>query len=553
MAKPVLLVVDDDSGVRAAAEDGLREEFGADFRVRGAESGTAALEKLREFARRGQPVALILADHQLPGLSGQALLEQAADLFPEAKRVLYTSDAKTDAAVRESGEVGIDAYLLKPWDSPEAALYPVLQDLLDEWQETFRPPFAGVRVVGFQWSPQAHEVKDFLARNRVPYLWLDVERDPDARRLVQEMKVGWDRLPLLLFPDGSHLFDPEDTEIAEKIGLSTEAELPFYDLIIVGGGPAGLAAAVYAASEGLRTIIIEQEAPGGQAGMSARIENYLGFPDGVSGGELAQRGVSQAQRFGVEILAARRVTGIRVEEPYRVVTLDDEDELYCHTVLLATGVAWRTLDAPGCQSLVGAGVYYGAASAEAVACRDEDVYLLGGGNSAGQAAMLLSRYARSVTLLAVEESFEEKMSQYLLDRLEHTPNVHLRPCCTVSEASGERRLESITIKNVQTEETETVPASGLFVFIGAAPETDWLAGMVERDEQGYILCGAELPRQGGRPRNWRLEREPRMLETSVPGVFVAGDVRAGSVKRVASAVGEGSMAIQFIHEYLRER
>ncbi|MGI9179930.1 MAG: FAD-dependent oxidoreductase [Longimicrobiaceae bacterium] len=553
MAKPVLLVVEDDPQLLESAEEGLRSEFGGDFRVLGAASGTEALERLRDLRQRGAAVALLLVNHELGEMSGKEFLGQALEICPDMRGVLYTDDAESDAEARESNQVSVDTYLLRPWDSPEVSLYPVLRDLLEEWQSTFRPPFSGVRVVGFQWSAKAHEVKDFLARNRVPYLWPDVERDTDARRLVEEMGAEWGRLPLLLFPDGTHLLEPTDAEIAEKIGLSTEAESPFYDLIIVGGGPSGLAAAVYGASEGLRTIIIEQEAPGGQAGMSSRIENYLGFPEGLSGGELAQRAVAQAKRFGVEILAARQVEGLRVDGPYRVVTLDEGDELYCHSVLLATGVAWRTLDAPGCQTLIGAGVYYGAASAEAPALRDEDVYLLGGGNSAGQAAMLLSRYARSVTLLALEESFAERMSQYLLERLESTPNVTLRPCCTIAEAQGEGRLETITIENVQTADKETVPAAGLYVFIGAAPETDWLEGVVARDEKGFILCGSALTRDGNGQRNWKLEREPHMLETSVPGVFVAGDVRSGSVKRVASAVGEGSMAIQFIHEYLRER
>ncbi|CAN5708572.1 FAD-dependent oxidoreductase [soil metagenome] len=553
MAKPVLLVVEDDPQLLESAEEGLRSEFGGDFRVLGAASGTEALERLRDLRRRGAAVALLLVNHELEEMPGKEFLAQALEICPDMRGVLYTDDAESDAEVRESNQVSVDTYLLRPWESPEVSLYPVLRDLLEEWQSTFRPPFSGVRVVGFQWSAKAHEIKDFLARNRVPYLWLDVERDTDARRLVEETGAEWGRLPLLLFPDGTHLLEPTDVEIAEEIGLSTEAEHPFYDLIIVGGGPSGLAAAVYGASEGLRTIIIEQEAPGGQAGMSSRIENYLGFPEGLSGGELAQRAVAQAKRFGVEILAARQVEGLRVDGPYRVVTLDEGDELYCHSVLLATGVAWRTLDAPGCQTLIGAGVYYGAASAEAPALRDEDVYLLGGGNSAGQAAMLLSRYARSVTLLALEESFAERMSQYLLERLESTPNVTLRPCCTIAEAQGEGRLETITIENVQTADKETVPAAGLYVFIGAAPETDWLEGVVARDEKGFILCGSALTRDGNGQRNWKLEREPHMLETSVPGVFVAGDVRSGSVKRVASAVGEGSMAVQFIHEYLRER
>lgn len=410
-----------------------------------------------------------------------------------------------------------------------------------------------VRVVGFQWSPQSHEVRDFLARNGVSYRWLDLERSGRGRALLEEVGAGTDRLPVIVFPDGSWLAEPDDARIAERIGLHTEAERPFYDLIIVGGGPAGLAAAVYAASEGLRTLIVEQEAPGGQAGQSAAIENYLGFPEGITGADLARRAVAQAERFGVEILAARRVARVRADGAYRYAEMDDGDELRCHALLLATGVAWRVLDAPGCPRLVGAGVYYGAAAAEAHAVAEKDVYLLGGGNSAGQAAMLLARNARSVTLLVLEDAIEERMSQYLVDRIRRTPNVHVRTGHTVVEAHGEGRLEKITIQEVATGKTETALANALFVFIGAAPRTEWLEELLERDEDGYVMCGAEMLRDDGPPEGWPLERDPYLLETSVPGIFVAGDVRAGSVKRVASAVGEGSMAVTFVHQYLRDR
>jgi thioredoxin reductase (NADPH) len=409
-----------------------------------------------------------------------------------------------------------------------------------------------VRAVGFQWTPHAHEVRDFLARNAVPYRWLDVESTPEARSLLEEAGLGTEHLPVLFFADGSHLAAPSDAEIAERIGHHTEAASPFYDLIVVGGGPAGLAAAVYGASEGLRTLIVEREAPGGQAGQSSSIENYLGFPEGITGAELARRAVEQARRFGVEILTARRVTGVRAGEPYRYVTLDDGQALRCYVVLLAIGVSWRVLEAPGCPSLTGAGIYYGAAAAEAHAARGQDVYLLGGGNSAGQAAMLLARYARSVTMLVLEDSIEERMSKYLVERILHTPNIHVRTGHTVEEAHGEGRLQEITVRNVETEETEKVVANALFVFIGAVPETDWLEGVVARDPQGFILCGDDLAEDGGDPRRWTLERPPLRLETSLPGVFVAGDARAGSVKRVASAVGEGAIAVQFIHQYLGE-
>ncbi|MBA2669731.1 MAG: FAD-dependent oxidoreductase [Gemmatimonadetes bacterium] len=408
-----------------------------------------------------------------------------------------------------------------------------------------------LRVIGFQWSPATHDIKDFLSRSRVPYLWMDAETRAGARERMGELGVSPRELPLVIFEDGTFLRQPTDVEIAERVGLSTEAAWPFYDLVVVGGGPAGMSAAIYAGSEGLRTVILDGDAPGGQAGQSARIENFIGFPEGLSGNELAHRAVEQARRFEVEIVAARKVVGLRVEEPFRVVVLDDERELFCNAVLLATGVNWRTLDAPGCQSLVGAGVYYGAASAEASAVRGQDVYLLGGGNSAGQAAMHLARFARSVTMLVLEETIEEHMSQYLLDRIGETQNVHVRSCCTIATAGGTERLESLTIENVTTSEIETVPASSLFVFIGAAPETEWLSGVLERDANGFLLTGPDARNAAGPA--WEPERAPFPLETSVPGVFAAGDVRAGSVKRIGAAVGDGATAIQFIHQWLAER
>lgn len=553
MANPVLLIV-------APAEDGLsmlerdvREAHGTDLDVRRANSTSNALAALQSAKGNEEPVALVLVDDRTPSVSVREFLEEAAALYPDAKRVVVTAGGEPDQGEETKNGLRIDAFLSRTAAAAENSLLPVLRDLLDEWRAECQPRSTEVRVLGFQWSPQAHEVKDFLARNRVPYVWSDVEHDRDARRLAEEAGADLRELPLLIFPDGSRLTQPTDAEVAEKIGLSTEAESPFYDLIIVGGGPAGLAAAVYGASEGLRTIILEKEAPGGQAGQSARIENYLGFPDGLSGGELAQRAVAQAKRFGVEILAARPATALRPDGRYHVITLDNGNELTCHAMLLSVGVSWRILDAPGCTALVGAGVYYGAASAEAAAFRDQDVYVLGGGNSAGQAVMLLSRYARTVTMLVLEETIEERMSAYLIERIRATPNIEVRTGSTVIEAHGEGRLEEITIQDVASGKTEQVIGNALFVFIGASPQTDWLEGAVERDEQGFILSGDALPRENGRPPNWRLKRQPFMLETSVPGVFVAGDVRAGSVKRVASAVGEGSMAVQFIHQHLKDR
>lgn len=408
-----------------------------------------------------------------------------------------------------------------------------------------------VRVVGFRWAPATHEVKDYLARNRVPYYWIDLEKNASGRGLLDETGVSTSDLPLVLFPDGTHLTNPDDAQIAEKIGLSTEAESPFYDLVVVGGGPAGMAAAVYASSEGVRTLVVDRETPGGQAGMSASIENYLGFPDGLSGAELAELSVAQAAGFGVEIVAAREAIGLRAEDPYRVVDLDDGRSIYCHSVLLATGVSWRVLEAPGCRDLIGRGIYYGAASAEASSCREQDVYLIGGGNSAGQAAMELARYASTVTLVAPEEDFAERMSEYLLDRLREMPNIRFRSGTQVTNATGAHRLEAITLEAVDSGATETLPTGALFVFIGAQPVTEWLDGLVARDDQGYLLSGgAGLERA---PLPWKADRDPYPLESSMPGVFVAGDARAGAVKRIGAAVGEGASAVQYIHEYLREQ
>ena len=548
-AKPALLTVDDDPEVLRAVERDLRREYGDRFRVLRAESGATALEALKQLKLRNDPVALFLVDQRMPQMSGVEFLEEAMQLFPDAKRVLLTAYADTDAAIRAINNVKTDYYLLKPWDPPEERLYPVLNDLLDDWLSSFRPPFTGIRVIGSRWSPQSHQIKDFLARNQVPYQWMDIEADEEAHRLVEYAESDGPHLPLVLLPDGSRLIQPSNGQIAEKIGLKTRAEKPFYDLVIVGGGPAGLAAAVYGASEGLSTVMIEKEAPGGQAGSSSRIENYLGFPVGLSGGDLARRAVTQARRFGVEILTPQEVKGVRVEDPYRIVQLADDSEINCHALLIATGVAWRKLDVPGLEELTGRGVYYGAAQAEALSCQGEEVYIVGGANSAGQAAMYFSKYARKVTMLVRGDSLTKSMSQYLIDQISAQDNITVQVHSSVVEAKGENSLEAITIANTLTGEKETHPATSLFIFIGALPRTDWLDGVVERDKQGFILSGPELMRHR-RPRGWNLDRDPFLLEASVPGIFVAGDVRYGSVKRVASGVGEGSIAIQFVHQYL---
>jgi thioredoxin reductase (NADPH) len=553
MAKPVLLAVDDDREVLRAIERDLRRKYAGDYRVLRAESGQAALEIVRELKVRNNAVALFLVDQRMPGLSGVEFLAQAISLYPDAKRVLLTAYADTDAAIAAINEAGINHYLLKPWDPPEENLYPVLDELLEDWQAEFPPQFEGIRVLGNRWSPASHNIKDFLARNHVPYQWLDVETaetDAEVRGVVELLKEDEkSKLPLLIFPNGLRLLQPTLAELAEQVGLKTRAAETFYDLAIVGGGPAGLAAAVYGASEGLRTVMIEREAPGGQAGMSSRIENYLGFPSGLSGGDLARRAVVQARRFGVEILSAE-ATDVRLDGPYRLLRLANGAELSCHALLVATGVQWRKLEAPGVERLTGAGIYYGAAMTEAMSTRDEDVFIVGGANSAGQAAMYFSRYARRVVILVRGPSLAASMSQYLIDQLKETTNVQIEFNSSIVEAQGEHHLEAITVNCSTTNESNTVPANSLFIMIGAAPNTQWLANIVERDERGFILSGPDLMRDGKRPKGWQLERDPGLLETNVPGIFVVGDVRHGSVKRVASGVGEGSVAISFVHQYL---
>ena len=552
MAKPVILAVDDDPQVLRAVERDLRRKYAREYRVLRADSGEAALGALDTLKLRGDPVALFLVDQRMPRMTGVEFLEKAVELFPEAKRDLLTAYADTEAAIRAINEVGLDYYLQKPWDPPEEHLYPILDDQLDDWRADFKPPFEGVRVVGDRWSPDSHRVRDFLARNRVPYRWLDVESSEEARQIVERLNHGTPELPVVVFQDGSYLEAPGNREVAERIGLRTRAERPFYDLIIVGGGPSGLAAAVYGASEGLKTVLIEREAPGGQAGTSSFIENYLGFPQGLKGSELARRAVDQARKFEVEILTPQEVAEVRVEDPYRIVQLADATELSCHALIVATGVSYRKLDAPGVDRLTGAGVYYGASLTEAFSYKDEDVYIVGGANSAGQAAMFFSDHARKVVVVCRSESLRNSMSEYLVKQVEGRGNIEVRLNSSVVEVEGEDHLERITIQSAASEEAEVVPTQALFIFIGAAPHTDWLDGVVERDERGFILAGPDLSRHGERPRRWNLDRDPYLLETIVPGIFVAGDVRHGSIKRCASAVGEGSIAVQFVHQYLKE-
>lgn len=550
MVNPVLLTVDDDPGVLRVIERDLRHEYGNRFRVLRADSGANALRILQQVKLRNETVALCVVDQRMPQMSGVQFLEQAMEIFPSAKRVLLTAYADTDAAISAINTAKIDYYLMKPWEPPQDILYPVLSDLLDDWVSSYRPPFEGIRVIGSRWSPKTHHIKDFLSRNYMPYQWLDIEAEEEAHQWVTYTQCNTTHLPLVICPDGSYLIQPTHAEIAEKIGLKMQAQMPFYDLVIVGAGPSGLAAAVYGGSEGLRTVLIEKEAPGGQAGTSSRIENYLGFPQGIAGSELARRAVTQAKRFGVEILSPQEVIDIRSQDSCRIIKLKDGTELSCYALLIATGVSYRKLDVPGIENVTGAGVYYGAAMTEALSCQNEDVYVVGGANSAGQAAVYISKYARHVTMLVRGNSLATSMSKYLIDQILATDNITVQFQSHIVEAHGQTKLEAITIANTKTHQQETIATKLLFILIGAKPHTDWLAGIVERDEQGFILTGSSLIANKRCSKAWKLDRQPFLLESSVPGIFVAGDVRNGSVKRVASGVGEGAIAIQFIHQYL---
>ena len=547
MGKPVILAVDDDVSVLEAVIQDLRRKYGATYRILRAGSGQAALDTCVQLQQRGDAVALFLSDQRMPGMSGVDFLEKSQTIYPDAKRALLTAYADTEAAIRAINTAKIHYYLTKPWDPPEEQFYPVLDDLLENWSVGYKPPFEGLRVVGPRWSAQDHQVRDFLSRNQVPYVWLDPERDAEAFPLLEQYKLDDHKLPAVLFPDGSSLVQPTQSALAERVGLSTHAAKDFYDLVVVGAGPAGLAAAVYGASEGLRTLVVEPEAPGGQAGSSSRIENYLGFPSGLSGADLARRAYVQASRFGAEFLT-QRVTSIRAENQYRLLQMADGREVSCHVALISVGVNYRRLNAPGIDRLTGAGVYYGAALAEARSCKDEKVVIVGGANSAGQAAMYFAKYACEVTMLVRGDSLAKSMSKYLIDQIAQTSNIRVETCAEVLEAAGNGRLESLKVRTIRGEQEH--PATGLFIFIGAAPATGWLPEGIMRDPNGFVLAGPDLRVDGKLPRSWKEERPPYLLETSLPGVFVAGDVRYGSVKRAASAVGEGSIAVQFMHQYL---
>lgn len=561
MPRPVLLTVDDDTSVLEALVQDLRRQYGSRYRILRATSGQSGLDVAVELKRRGEVIALLLSDQRMPGISGVEFLEKSRDVFPDAKRVLLTAYADTDAAIRAINAAKIHYYLTKPWDPPEERLYAVLDDLLEAWNLKYRPQFDGLQVIGSRWLPAGHDIREFLSRNHIPYRWLDPGLEAavlpangsksaggESARLLAVHRLDPAKLPVVLFPNGEALVQPRISLLAEKAGLRVQAERDFYDLVIAGAGPAGLAAAVYGASEGLKTLVIEPAAPGGQAGSSSRIENYLGFPAGISGADLARRASVQATRFGAEFLS-QRATGIRTEGQYRFIQLEGGIEVASHTALIATGVDYRRLASPNLERLTGAGVYYGAALTEAVSCKNESVMIVGGANSAGQAAVHFARYAAKVTLLVRADSLEKSMSRYLIDQIGAISNIEVRTRTVVLDGAGDGRLESVRLRTPEGDVEEE--ASALFIFVGGEPKTDWLPPTVLRDAKGFVLSGQDL-RMAGKLFRWTLDRSPYLLESSIPGIFVAGDVRFGSVKRVASAVGQGSIAVQFVHEYLAQ-
>ena len=549
LAKPVILTVDDDQAVLNSVERDLRKKYGRDYRILKSDSGAAAIDALKQLQRRNETVALFVADQRMPSMSGVEFLENARGLFPDAAKVLLTAYADTEAAIGAINKVGLDHYLMKPWDPPEEHLYPVLDDLLDEWKAHAKLPYEGIRLAGTLWSLPTHRAKDFLARHQIAFQWLDVEADAKAKTLVEDANNGALKLPTIFFPDGTFLVDPPLSELATKCGMQTKAAMPFYDLVIIGGGPAGLAAAVYGSSDGLKCLLVEKQAPGGQAGNSPKIENYMGFPQGLSGGDLARRAVTQAKRFGTEIISANEAAKVRVEDKYRVVTLADGSEVSCHVVLVATGASFNTLGATGATDLVGAGLYYGAAHTEAFYYKDQPVFVAGGANSAGQGAIFLSRFASKVTM--IHRSKELSASQYLVDEILANDKIEVLYNTEITELHGHGKLDEIVIKNNQTGEILTLPAAALFIFIGARPHSDVVAGLVECNEHGEILTGPDILIGGKRPKTWSVDRDPLILETSVPGIFAAGDVRHGSNHRVASAAGEGGMAVALTWQYLK--
>ncbi len=550
MTKPIIMAIDDEPHVLNAVARDLQAQYQKDYRIMKASSGNEAIDAVKELKRRNDAIALFLVDQRMPGMSGIEFLAETVKLYPETKKVLLTAYADTDVAITSINSINLDYYLMKPWDPPEENLYPVLDDLLTDWMSTVPIPYGGIRVVGTLWSAKSYYVKDFLARSQVPYQWLDMEKSKEARDLL-ELDSGKDfRLPTLFFPDGSVLVDPDLSTLANKVGMTTLPQKPFYDLIIIGAGPAGLTAAVYAASEGLKTIVIEREAAGGQAGTSARIENYLGFPNGISGADLTRRAITQAKRLGAEILTTQEVSSLRIEGPYRYVCLKDGTELSCKALLISTGVAVRRLNMAGIDKLTGVSVYYGAATSEAVYYQGKKVYVIGGANSAGQGAMFLSRFAREVVLVYRGKSLRKSMSTYLIDQIRQTENITTLANTELTAVEGAKKLETITLKNNKSGEYISERADAVFIFIGAAPSTEIAGDLIQKDDSQFIYTGPDLIPDGNRPKNWTLARDPFFLETNVPGIFAAGDVRHGAVRRVASAVGQGAVAVSLIHKYL---
>lgn len=552
MKKPVIFVLDDDTSVLRAVVRDLREAYKKEYRVMATESAAEALESLRVMKNKGEAVALFLSDQRMPEMLGVDFLEKARELYPDAKRILLTAYSDTDAAIRAINEVQLDYYLMKPWDPPEERLYPVLSDHLDEWQSSYRPEFQGIKIVGYQWSPRSHQIKDFLSGNLIPYQWLDMETNTDAGALIRSNQIDQKDLPAVFFEDGEVLASPDLQTVGQKMGMQGVAQQKMYDVTIIGAGPAGLAAAVYGGSEGLNTLLIEKRAPGGQAGTSSRIENYLGFPKGLSGAELSRRAITQATRFGIEFLSPQEVVDIELRDNYKLVKLANGNEINTKSIIITTGVDYRQLNAEGINDFTGAGVYYGAATTEANACKNEEVFIVGGGNSAGQAAMYLANYAKKVSVLVRKPDLKSSMSQYLIEQIHATENIEVLGHTEVVQAHGTDRLQELTLLNTESNEKTKVKAGALLIFIGAKPVTDWLGLNIVKDEQGFIVTGNALLKYKTFKKSWKYYRKPYLLETCSPGIFAAGDVRSGAMNRVASAVGEGSMTIKFIHEYLNE-
>jgi thioredoxin reductase (NADPH) len=552
METPIILLVDDDARVLRSLLRDMKQQYGKDYRILAFDKPLEALEALKKLKLQNEPVALMICDQRMPVMEGTELLAQAIEILPDLKKVLLTAYSDIEAAIKAINDIQLNHYLLKPWDPPEEKLYPVVNELLDEWLAAYQPPFEGIRIVGYQWSPKMHRIKDFLSGNLLPYRVIDAEKDEETEELLLSSACDRSKLPIVIFKNGEVLSDPTLAEIGAKAGLKSQASRELYDVVIIGAGPSGLAASVYGASEGLKTLLVEKRAPGGQAGASSRIENYLGFPAGLSGIELSRRAVAQASRFGAEFLTPQEVLDISDSNGYKIIRLADKSELVSKSIVITTGVTYRQLEAEGIDKFTGAGVYYGAASIEAMACKDQPVYVVGGGNSAGQAAMYLSKYASDVYIIIRGADLSQSMSSYLIDQVKNVQNIHILPYTEVKSASGNESLENITIKNNQTGEEQTCPARALFVFIGARPGTEWLTKGVLKDEKGFILTGRDLLKHSEYKKYWKSRREPYFLETSTTGVFASGDVRSGAMARVASAVGEGAMAIKFIHQYLAE-